>query len=604
MTALSARWELESIFPGGSESRELLTFMEQLERDLAAFLPIIQRIDSTAEDHSILIGLVDDIQQFNLRTKHASSFTYCLTAQDVTDQKAKSLHGRSKQNEATLQTILSKFAEKIAEMDPEQWQAFVAAREIQPVRFQLDEMRRQALERLSPAQEGIVDDLAVEGYHSWMSLYTTLIRRMQIPYEQEGKSEQYTVERIERMFASLNRQEREQAFSNYTAAFRENEEVFASVLNNLAGFRLKMYKYRGWHSVLKESLGLNRMSETTLDAMWGAIDRSREKFAAYFKRKAACLGIEKMSWLDLQTSLSTTFTTFDFADGVNFILEQLRGFSPTMAEFTAKAFAEQWVETENRPQKSPVGFHVGFPLIKQSRIYKTYHGTAQNIATLAHEIGHGYHQYVISEMPPLAQKYGLNLAETASIFCEMLVMNGFIARRTSKEEQIFLLDAKIKTSVSYFFDVYSCYVFEKRFYEERKAGSLSPGRLNELMIGAQKAAYGNQLETYHPYYWASKFHLYITRSSFFNFPYTFGFLFSSGIYAKALEEGEAFGETFENILRESASMTVEELALKHLNIDLRDPAFWEGSVRMILSDIDRFLKLTGERGESVTDERG
>ncbi|MBP1994676.1 M3 family oligoendopeptidase [Paenibacillus eucommiae] len=592
MVTLSEKWELESIFPGGSESQVFLKFVEKLEEDITEVTNTVHRMGSTLGDHSVLIGFLRDIQNLMLRTKHASSFTYCMTSQDVTDQKAKSLHGRSKQNEANLQILLFKFAEKISEIHPEQWQELVSISEIRPIRFPLDEMRQQVIERLPSSQEELIDDFAVEGYHSWMSLYTALIRRMRIPFEQEGKTECFSVERLEGVFFSSNRQEREQAFFSYSEAFRENEEVFSSILNNLAGFRLKMYKHRGWNSVLKESLGLNRMSQPTLESMWEAVASSREKFSHYFKRKAELMGIDKMSWFDFQTSISDASSILNFTDGVNFILERFRGFSPKMAEFAAKAFEEKWVEAENRPQKSPMGFHTGFPLIKQSRIFKTYFGTAQNIATLAHELGHGYHQYIISDMPPLAQKYGLNLAETASIFSELLVMNGFIEMETSKSEQIALLDSKIKMNAEYFFNVYTCYLFEEKFYAERKAGPLSPHRLNELMIEAQKAAYGDVFETYNAYFWASKFHLYITKSSFFNFPYTFGFLFSSGIYAKSLEEGKGFEVTYENLLRESASMTVEELAAKHLGVDLREAEFWENAVRLVMSDIDKFLELT------------
>nr|WP_285891105.1 M3 family oligoendopeptidase [Paenibacillus pasadenensis] len=527
-----------------------------------------------------------------LRTKQAASYTYCLTAQDVTDQKAKALHGRSKQNEADLQILLFKFAEKLAEIPQQQWQELTSKDEIQPILFSLNEMRQQVLDKLSSAQEELIDDLAVEGYHSWMSLYTTLIRRMQIPFEQDGKVELYSVERLDRVFSSPDRQEREQAFIRYTEAFRGEEEVFANILNNMTGFRLKMYKHRGWNSVLQESLGLNRMSQPTLEAMWAAVTRSRENFSRYFKRKAELLGLDKMSWFDVHTSVGSSSSVLPFTDGVNFILERFRGFSPLMAEFAVKAFDEKWVETEDRPNKSPVGFHAGYPLIKQSRIFKAYYGTAHNVATLAHELGHAYHQSLINEMPPLAQKYGLNLAETASILSESLVMNGLIQQEMSRDEQIALLDAKIKMSAEYFFNVYTCYLFEKSLYAERVAGPLSPQRLSELMVEAQKAAYGDVYEVYNPYFWASKFHLYITRHSFFNFPYTFGFLFSTGIYAQSMEAGREFEHTYANLLRESASMTVEQLAAKHLGVDLQKVEFWENAVKLVTADIDQFLGIT------------
>lgn len=592
MISLKEKWDLESIFPGERGSHIFLDFVKKLEEDMIDVQTRVQKMDNKSENHSLLIDSLRDVQDLMLRSKHAFSFTYCLTAQDVNDQEAKILHARSKQNETNIQILIFQLAEKISEIPPVLWQELVSNPEIKSIRFPLEELRKQVTERLAASQEELINDFAIEGYHSCMSLYTTLIRGMRIPFEHEGKQELFTVERLERVFSSTNRQERERAFNKYFVAFKENEEVFSNILNNLAGYRLKIYKHRGWNSVLKESLGLNRMSEQTLEAMWEAVAGSREKFSRYFKRKAELLGINKMSWFDLQTSISETSSVLSFTEGVNFILQQFQAFSPQMADFAVKAFKENWVETVNCPQKSSVGFHTGFPLIKQSRIFKTYYGTAQNIAALAHELGHGYHHYLISEKPPLAQKYGLNLAETASILSELLILNGFVEAETHRSERIALLDLKINISAEYFFNVYTCYLFEEKFYVERKKGPVSPQRLNELMVEVQKAAYGDNFETYHPYFWATKFHLYITRSSFFNYPYTFGFLFSSGIYAKALEEGERFEIKYENLLRESASMTVEELAAKHMGVDLRESEFWENAVKLVMSDIDQFLELT------------
>jgi oligoendopeptidase F len=349
-----------------------LMFIEKLEEDVAEANKTVRGIGNALEDDSVLIDFLRTVQNLMLRTKHASSFTYCLTAQDVTDQKAKTLYGRSKQNEANLQNIVSNFAQKISEIDTNHWQKLVSNPEIRAIQFPLDEMRQQVIDKLPSLQEELMNDLAVEGYHSWMSLYTTLIRRMRIPFERDGKSEAFSIEKLERVFSSSNRQERELAFLSYMEAFKKDEEVYSSVLNNLTGYRLKMYKHRGWSSVLKESLELKRMSQETLEAMWKAVAGSKEKFSHYFERKAELLGIDKMSWFDQQVSISEAPSILNFKEGVNFILERFRGFSPRMAGFAEKAFEERWVETENRPKKSPMGFHIGFPMLRLHPYFPNY----------------------------------------------------------------------------------------------------------------------------------------------------------------------------------------------------------------------------------------
>jgi oligoendopeptidase F len=222
----------------------------------------------------------------------------------------------------------------------------------------------------------------------------------------------------------------------------------------------------------------------------------------------------------------------------------------------------------------------------------TYSGTMDNVSTLAHELGHAYHQHVMNDMPALAQEYAMNVAETASTFAEMIVSDAALKLAEDKEEKIALLEQKIQNTVAFMMNIHARFIFETRFYEERKSGLVSVERLNELMLEAQKEAYCGMLSEYHPHFWASKLHFYITDVPFYNFPYTFGFLFSSGIYALAQAEGEEFAERYVDLLRDTGSMSVENLAAKHLNVDLSKPDFWLQAIELSLKDIEEFLELT------------
>jgi oligoendopeptidase F len=192
----------------------------------------------------------------------------------------------------------------------------------------------------------------------------------------------------------------------------------------------------------------------------------------------------------------------------------------------------------------------------------------------------------------LNRNYAMNVAETASTFAEMIVADAAVKNAKDEEEKLVLLDDKIQRTVALLMNIHARFLFETRFYDERKQGPVSVERLNELMLAAQKEAYSNALEEYHPLFWASKLHFFITGVPFYNFPYTFGFLFSLGIYAQALEEGSGYEEKYIALLKDTASMSVEDLAQKHLQVDLTQPDFWEKAVRICLDDIDEFLTLT------------
>lgn len=232
---------------------------------------------------------------------------------------------------------------------------------------------------------------------------------------------------------------------------------------------------------------------------------------------------------------------------------------------------------------------------KETRIFMTYAGTASNVSTLAHELGHGYHQHVMDDMEILNQNYAMNVAETASTFAELIVSDALIKEAKDEEAQIALLEEKIQNSIAFFMNIHARFLFETRFYEKRKEGLLSSSDLSELMEEAQREAYCDALGTYHPTFWASKLHFYITDVPFYNFPYTFGYMFSMGIYAQAQKEGSDFAEKYDALLRDTGRMTVEELAEKHLGTDVTKPAFWQGAADLCIADIEQFLRMTQHR---------
>ncbi|MGI6357540.1 MAG: M3 family oligoendopeptidase [Bacillota bacterium] len=587
---LQQTWDLDVIFSGGSSSPEFAQFLEQTSQQIAALAARVRQERDLAGWESLLL----DLQEVIKRQRHAGAFVSCLNAQNVKDQQAQILSGRVKQMAATFASVLTAVDKQITEMSDSEWQQLLHSPNVEPIAFNLNERRERAKEMLSPEQETLVNSLSVDGYHGWSDLYALVSGRLTIPVEDDGQTKQLSAGQAANRMSNPNREVRERLHEAWESAWASIADHCALALNHLAGFRLNLYAERGWDSVLTEPCRINRMSIDTLNAMWAAVDNKKPLLKTYLERKRQVLGVNGLTWNDIGAPLGNSATKLSYDEAAQFIVEQFGKFNPEMADFATMAFEQRWIESEDRPGKRAGGFCTSFPVKQQSRIFVTFSGSMGNLSTLAHELGHGYHQSIMNELPPLAQQYAMNVAETASTFAEMITFDAALKHAANEQEKLSLIEDKLHRAVSLLMNIQSRFLFETSFYAERRQGMVSVKRLNELMVAAQKEAFADMLVGYHPHFWASKLHFYNTSVPFYNFPYTFGFLFSAGVYAKALEEGPAFREKYVALLRDTGRMRVEDLAKRHLGADLTRPDFWEASIDLVMSDLDEFLRLTSK----------
>ncbi|MFE8696769.1 M3 family oligoendopeptidase [Cytobacillus sp. FJAT-53684] len=596
-TTYSPVWDLDVFFKGGSSSEAFIKHLKATAEKIKEFEQAVHNWEPTNSiaDQKELVELIELFQAGTKKLREAGAFVSCLQAQDTTDKKAAEHRAAITQLSAVFQTVLTVFDEKLTSYDSDVWRELLATDGLKELTFVLTERRKTASEKLSKEEESLINALGVDGYHSWSQLYDTIVGKIKIPFTENGEEQKLSVGQAANKFSNPDRSIRKEVFEKWEEAWQDQSDYLSKALNHLAGFRLNVYKQRGWEDVLKEPLDINRMTKETLDTMWDVISKSKEPLVRFLNRKAELLGLEKLSWYDLDAPIEQTESKVSYQEGAEFILEQFSKFGDEMTSFAKMAFEEKWIEAEDRPGKSPGGFHTYFPESRQSRIFMTYSGTPSNISTLAHELGHGFHTYAMRDLHLLNRNYAMNVAETASTLAEMIVADASVKNAQTEQEKITLLEDKIQRTVALLMNIHARFLFETRFYEERKNGTVSTERLNVLMEEAQKEAYGDALAEYHPSFWGSKLHFYITGVPFYNFPYTFGYLFSLGIYAKALEEGKGYEEKYIALLKDTASMTVEELAEKHLNIDLTKPDFWEKAVQLCMDDVEEFLALTEKK---------
>ncbi|MBD3334930.1 MAG: M3 family oligoendopeptidase [Candidatus Eisenbacteria bacterium] len=599
MSESTMTWDLETIFSGGSSSPDYREFRSQvraaLEQAQETLDALPKRLDAQTEDH--WREFLHRLEEVAARISQAESFAHCLAAQDVTDEAALGIIEEMSSMNARLQAIMTGVEELATTAGDTEWDRLVSREPLAGSRFFWDELRRNARDKMEPKMERLTAELAVNGYHGWNRLYSKIAGDLRAEFTEDGETKSLSMGQLANRFNSPKRDIRRQAFEKLEESWRSVDALAAMALNSQAGFRLDVYKNRGWESPLHEPLVMGRLKRETVEAMWRAVAGGARKMSEYVAAKKRLLGLDEFRWYDQAAPAAGTEKSFSYEEACNFVAEHLSSFSKDLGSFARKAIDNRWIEAEDRSGKAAGGFCTGFPVSKESRIFMTFSGAYDELMTIAHELGHAYHSYVLKDLNYFARHYPMNLAETASTFNELLVTDAALNAAGDEETRLSLLDKKLQEGFVMFCNIRARFLFDSRFYEERKQGSVPKERLNEIMVEAQKEAFAGTLAEngYHPLFWASKLHFFETEMPFYNFPYTFGYLFAGGIYDLARKEGPEFAESYRALLADTGSMTTEELAEKHLDIDLTGDRFWSAAVERVVADLEPFGKLAASR---------
>lgn len=592
-------WDLESIFPGGTKSSELQKKLAEIEGEIQTYDDIIKNWNVENPETGPLKTILKMEEKLEKALGQCRTFVQMWHDADMNDEYANVVMGQIMDLASEMEKIETAFLKKLIRIPEEDWKTLLQDKELKEVSFPLNESRDKGKRLLSEGEEKIITELNKDGLTAWSQLYDTTVSIMTIPFtDKNGMKKEFSVgQAMNRMYADPDPEVRKQLFENWEAAWSKYAPIFADTLNHLAGSRLTVQKARGRKHFLEEPLEYNRMSQETLDAMWTAVAKNKQPFIQFLEQKGKVLGIGKLEWQDVDAPLvfgDGKTLSFTYDQACDFIIENFSTFGQKLTAFSKHALENRWVEAEDRSNKRPGGYCTELPELKESRIFMTFTGSPADVSTLAHELGHAFHSYVMNDLPALNQKYAMNVAETASTFAETIIANATLANAKTKEEKASLLNAKLENATAMFLNIHARFLFEKAFYEERLKGYVPKERLNELMVNAQKEAYGDSLASYHPHFWCSKLHFFIDDIPFYNFPYTFGYLFSLGIYAEFLNNREGFEEKYIALLRDTGSMMVEDLAMKHLGVDLTKPDFWEEGIKLMAKDVEEFIRITNE----------
>lgn len=592
-------WNLESIFPGGTKSEELQVKLKDIEKQINEYQILLHDWDYKTQPVDTFKTILSKQETIGKGLGQSATFVQMWHDAYTNDEHANVVKGQIMNLFSDVQKLSNTFTKKLVEIPDTDWSNLLEDNDLKEVSFSLNEIRDEGKRLLSEAEEELIAELNKDGLAAWSNLYDTVVSIITIPFtDKEGKTTELSVgQAMNRMYADPDPEVRKQLFENWEAAWTKYGPIFADTLNHLDGYRITLQKKHQYDNHLEEPLEYNRMTEKTLNAMWSAVSNNKGAFIDFLNQKAKLLGMEKLGWQDVDAPIAlgdVKPTRFTYDEACDFVIENFTSFGPQLAEFTKHALENRWVEAEDRPNKRPGGYCTGLPEFGESRIFMTFTGSTSDTNTLAHELGHAFHSHVMKDLPSLNRRYAMNVAETASTFAETIIGNATVANATSKEEKIALLNSKLENATAMFLNIHARYLFENAFYEERAKGIVSEKRLNELMVAAQKEAYQDSLSTYHPHFWCSKLHFFIDSVPFYNFPYTFGYLFSLGIYAEYLKNPEGFEDKYIALLRDTGSMKVEDLAQKHLGVDITNEAFWAAGIELMSQDAKEFIELTND----------
>ena len=454
--------------------------------------------------------------------------------------------------------------------------------------FLLKQAKENAKYLLSDDVEEIISAMDMTGGSAWDQLQSFLTSTVKVDYD--GKV--VTLSEIRNMAYDPNQSVRKAAYEAELACYEKIQDSISFALNNIKNQVTFLCHKRGYESPLAMTLKQSRMTKETLDAMLEAIKEYLPTFRKYLRKKAEMLGHENgLPFYELFAPLGKSDKKFSVEEARDYLVNCFKTFTPDMSDMMQEAFDNEWIDFFPRKGKRGGAFCAGVPGMKESRILTNYDGNFGAVSTLAHELGHAFHNRQTEDNRVLNQDYSMPVAETASTFNETH-LGHFALTTATPEEKLALLENDLMEKTQCIVDIYSRFLFESAVFEKSQSKFLMADDLKELMLDAQRQAYGEGLDEnfLHPYMWACKGHYYSSGLSFYNFPYAFGNLFAVGLYNMFLEEGESFVPKYKAMLKATPTCTIEEAGTM-MGVDLTDKKFWESSLALIAKDIEAFCGL-------------
>lgn len=581
---MNKEWSLDALYKGLNDPRYVSDWkrLNEVAEEAAAFVKEEKKQDAKTLKRGLQIvkestELVTKIADYNeLRSSVNTQDTEAIAEMDKVRMKDAELTG--------FNTSFIEYVASLEDMD-----ALIASDAfLKEHAFFLKSLKDKKKYTLDGSVEESIALFSITGSKAWGDLQSFLTSTVPVSYEGETT----TLSDIRNKAYDADPEVRKKAYEAELACYDRIKDAIAFSLNSIKMETINECKMRGYESPLDATLKESFMKRETLDALMKAMEEAMPKFWEYLRAKAGLLGYEGgIKWYDLFAPLEGNTEKFGTEDAKNYLVELFSGFDKEEADMIARAFDESWIDFFPHEGKVGGAFCCPVPSLKESRVLTNFDGTLGDVVTLAHELGHAFHNHCMRDNSILNTDVSMPVCETASTFNEVVAMNAAIEKESDPIVKRALIESQLMDATQIICDIYSRYTFETEVFEKRKEGFLFADDLCKIMLDAQKKGYGDGLDEncMHPFMWACKSHYYGTPS-FYNFPYAFGGLFARGLYAKYLHDGKEFVPLYKRLLKATGDHTVEEAAAI-AGIDLTDIGFWRDSLKILTDEIDEFVEL-------------
>ena len=595
MTETLPRWDVSTFFPA-LDSRELTVDHEGVVADLARLVALYDRHDvrggdaRTPTDADLaafdeVVGATNDLLE---RVRLISAYLYTFTSTDSGNDNAAGRRSRLQAELTDMTRLTNRFAAWVARLGAE---ALIAGSD--EAAAHAHPLRRAAVaadHQMTEEEEGLVADLRLTGSTAWARLHGEVTSRLTADViGPDDTVETLPMSMVRGLAYDPDPARREAAYHAELAGWESVTVPLAAALNGAKGETIVLNNRRSWADALEPALFTNGVDRATLDAMHEAVTASLTDFHRYLRAKARALGhTGALPWWDLFAPVGNAADAkVSWTDAVDQVSDAFGGYSAGLAALVQRASTDEWIDAEPRAGKQGGAFCM--PMRgAESRVMLNFDGSASSVQTLAHELGHAYHNANLAERTPMQRQTPMALAETASIFCETIMVETGLAT-TPPDQRLRLLDTDLQGACQVVVDIHSRFLFESELCGRRRRQDLSVAELNELMLDAQRQAYGDGLDpnALHPWMWAVKGHYF---TPFYNWPYTFGLLFGIGLYAQYQVEPDRFRAGYDDLLSSTGLDDAAQLAAR-FDIDVRSTQFWTSSLDVLRARIDSFASL-------------
>ncbi|MFZ5910145.1 MAG: M3 family oligoendopeptidase [Chloroflexota bacterium] len=600
MSIPAPHWDLSNVYPS-LESKEFKTAIDIFKMQVADlgdyFVEVVQKADAGTPPEHLAPVLGEVVDRFNAAYTLSATiepYIYSFVSTDSRDKLAARTLSEYEQVKLPLQNLDVQLKGWLGKVAPTLEQALELNASARAHTFMLKEAAEQSKFLMSESEEALAAELSLSGGNAWDKLQGTVTSQLSVDFELDGETQKLPMPALINLRSHPDEATRRRAYEAENQAWDSVRETLAACLNGVKGEVVTLNKRRKREDALHSALEAARIDRQTLDAMMGAMKASFPLFRKYFDHKARLLGKQKLAWWDLFAPVGRVDKTYSFEEARDFILAQFEKFSPELRIFAERAFKNNWIDAEMREGKRGGGFCMEVQGVKESRILVNFDGSQDQLSTIAHELGHAFHNECAYQFgkTPLQQLTPMTLAETASTFCETIVTEAVLTQVSDPQEELAVLESQLNGASQVIVDIYSRFLFEQEVFERRAQAELSADEFCEIMERAQKTTYGDGLDERYlqKYMWTWKPHYYSVGLSFYNFPYAFGLLFGTGLYAIYQQRGADFVTDYKALLASTGEASAADLAAR-FGIDIRARKFWEDSIAVFGRRVERYCRL-------------